>query len=209
MTTLIGICGRTASGKTSIAREICWRLNAEGISAGLLQMDNMYRELSDMDHDRALRNEYDFDSLSAFDLPALKQQLAQARSGNPVEFSHYDHSTHKHLLTTEVLPAAKVWVVEGLYLFADDEIANAFDLKVFMDVDSDDSLTRRIRRDCVERGRTVESVLDQYQRFVKPAYERLVQPYRNRSDITIHRGMKNPAALDAVLHYIRGRQLKI
>ena len=204
MVVLIGVCGRTASGKTSMAREICKQLTQHSITNGLLQMDDMYRELSEDEHDRALQNEYNFDQLDAFDLIAFMEKLQAAARGESVIFSDYDHATHKHH-STRFQPAAQVWVVEGLYLFADESIANMFDLKVFMDVDSDTSLIRRIRRDCVERGRTVESVLSQYERYVKPAYEQLVEPFRHRSDITILRGIKNQAAFDVIMHFIRGQ----
>lgn len=207
MSVIVGVCGRTASGKTSIAREICRRLTEDGISNGLIQMDNMYRELSDSEHHQALQNDYDFDQLDAFDLVEFRKQLKRAQTGKSVEYKLYDHATHKHVIGEAGIisvPPAKVWVVEGLYLFADEEIADYFNFKIFMDVDADISLIRRIRRDCVERGRTVESILDQYERYVKPAYDKLVEPFRQRSDITIHRGIKNPAAFAAVLQYIKG-----
>jgi uridine kinase len=202
---LIGISGRTASGKTSLARLVQSSLQSEGHRVGIIEMDNFYRELNQEEHSKALENEYNFDDLSAFDLPAFLQELYNAKSGQPVRSIGYDHATHQHTSVRTTQSPADVWVVEGLYLFADSEIASIFDLKIFMDVDADTSLTRRLRRDCVERKRNVEGVLDQYERFVQPAFHRLVEPSRIRSDITIHRGVQNIAALDAVLTYIRGK----
>lgn len=202
---LIGISGRTASGKTSLARLVKERLEFEDYRVGIIEMDNFYRELSLSEHERALRNDYNFDDLSAFDLSVLRDQLYRAKTGESVAISGYDHATHKHTSSRTTQPPADVWVVEGLYLFADSDIANMFDLKIFMDVDADTSLVRRIRRDCIERKRTVEGVLDQYERYVQPAFISLVEPSRLRSDITIHRGVRNIAALDAVLTYIRGK----
>ena len=176
MVLLIGVCGRTASGKTSIAREICKQLTAQSISNGLIQMDDMYRELTDEEHDRAA-------------------------NGESVEFKDYNHATHKHGPTPIVLPPADIWVVEGLYLFADTQIVDTFNLKLFMDVDPDTSLIRRIRRDCIERDRTVESVLTQYERYVKPAYEKLVEPYRHRSNMIIVSKRDNQIALDMIMRF--------
>jgi uridine kinase len=201
MVLLIGVCGKTASGKTSIAREICKQLTALSISNGLIQMDDMYRELTDEEHELAVRGDYDFDQLDAFDLTEFHKQLQRAANGQSVEFKDYNHATHKHGTTPIVLPPADIWVVEGLYLFADTQIVNNFGLKLFMDVDSDVSLIRRIRRDCIERDRTVESVLKQYERFVKPAYEKLVEPYRNRSNMVIISKLDNQIALDMVLRF--------
>lgn len=202
---LIGISGRTASGKTSLARLVKERLEIEGYRVGVIEMDNFYRELSLSEHERALRNDYNFDDLLAFDLSVLRDQLLRAKTGKTVSINGYDHATHKHTSMRTTQPPADVWVVEGLYLFADTDIASMFDLKIFMDVDADTSLVRRIRRDCIERKRTVEGVLDQYERYVQPAFISLVEPSRLRSDITIHRGVRNIAALDAVLTYIRGK----
>lgn len=202
---LIGISGRTASGKTSLARLVKERLESEGYRVGVIEMDSFYRELNPNEHEQALNNNYNFDDLSAFDLSMLCEQLHRAKNGQSVINSGYDHATHKHISSVITQLSADVWVVEGLYLFVDNVIANMFDLKIFMDVDADTSLVRRIRRDCIDRKRTVEGVLDQYERYVQPAYATLVEPSRLRSDITIHRGVRNVAALDAVLTYIRGK----
>ena len=201
MVLLIGVCGRTASGKTSIAREICKQLTAQSISNGLIQMDDMYRELTDEEHDRAVRGDYDFDQLDAFDLNEFHKQLKRAANGESVEFKDYNHATHKHGPNPIVLPPADIWVVEGLYLFADTQIVDTFNLKLFMDVDPDTSLIRRIRRDCIERDRTVESVLTQYERYVKPAYEKLVEPYRHRSNMIIISKRDNQIALDMIMRF--------
>lgn len=202
--TLIGVCGRSSSGKTTISKEICRILASEGHTIGFLQMDNFYRHLSAEDHEAALRGEYNFDCLDSFDMPAFVAQLEAAKNGESVYFSEYDHSTHSPGEQKCIGPAS-VWVVEGLYLFSEQHVVDLFDFKIFMDVDADTSLSRRIRRDCVERARTVEGVLTQYEKFVKPAYLSLVEPFRHRSDITVLRGSRNRQALDAILHYIRSR----
>lgn len=206
MVLLIGVCGRTASGKTTMSKKICNALTEKNIQNGLIQMDDMYRELTNEEHEAAVRGDYDFDQLDAFDLMAFKEQLLRAAQRLPVHFKDYNHATHQHNKELIVLPAADVWVVEGLYLFADPSIASLFDLKIFMDVDADTSLIRRIRRDCIERDRTVSEVLNQYERYVKPAYERLVEPFRTCADMTIQRGIENLAAFDVMIHFIQSKQ---
>lgn len=206
MATLLGICGRTGSGKTEFAKRIKTKLTAEGISVGILSMDDFYRELSAEDHERALRNEYDFDCLASFDLAAFHKTILCAKQRQEtVLYNGYDHANHKHQSVPTQRAPCDVWIVEGLYLFAAQELLPLFDLKIFMEIDADESLIRRIRRDIVSRRRSVEGVLTQYERYVKPAYEAIVAPSRLYAHICVMRGAHNKQAMDGVLAYTRGK----
>lgn len=206
MSLLIGVCGRTGSGKTTAAKLIQTVLEEQdGLSVGVLSMDDFYRELSEEEHRRALANDYDFDCLESFDRDALRKTIGSARDGQALHFRAYDHASHKHSTDVQELGPFDVVVFEGLYLFADSTVADLFDLRIFMEVDADESLIRRVRRDIVKRRRSVEGVLEQYERYVKPAYERLVKPSKRHADIIIPRGAHNTPAMNSVYSYIRSR----
>ena len=206
MSLLIGICGRTGSGKTSAAKHIDESLRGDGISVGVFSMDDYYRELTDEEHIRALENKHDFDCLESFELQLLKTAIETAKKGEVVRFRTYDHANHKHSTDYEERGPFDVVVFEGLYLFSDRAVAECFDLKIYMEVDPDVSLMRRIRRDVVKRRRTTPRVLDQYERYVKPAYEKLVAPSKMWADIIIPRGAHNKLGMESVLSFIRRRQ---
>jgi uridine kinase len=204
---MIGICGRTGSGKSTMAKRIRNYFGTD--RAAILSMDDFYRELTPEDHELALRNEYDFDCLESFDLQRLVETVRSAKEGKEFPLVQYDHATHKHRLV-EVCEGGKaapmVWIVEGLYLFAVQELNPLFDLKLFMDIDSDESLLRRIRRDIVYRRRNVEGVLMQYEKYVKPAYEKIVLPYRGDADICVLHGAFNDPAFSAICNFIKAHQ---
>lgn len=202
VSTVIGVCGRSASGKTSFAKKLQQQLSIGGRQVGLLSMDDFYRELTEEEHHRALANEFDFDCLEAFDIAALTQTLETARAGESVvSYYRYDHANHKHHSVPMQLDPCDVWIIEGLYLFAVKSIVDLFDLRVFMEIDADTSLVRRIRRDIVSRRRDVEGVLAQYERYVKPAYDLLVQPSRNKADVCVMHGAENERGFRLVLDY--------
>lgn len=199
---VVGICGRTGSGKSTMAKRLMQALSAT-TTVQVLSMDDFYRELTDSDHELALRNEFDFDTLDSFDLAALRNTINCAKENRgPVSYHRYDHASHKHKSDATVLQPAKVWIVEGLYLFAVKDLVPLFDFKVFMDIGADVSLLRRVRRDIVYRRRNVEGVLAQYERYVKPAYDLLVKPARDVADVCVMRGALNEPAFSAVMHHI-------
>lgn len=205
---LIGVCGRSASGKTLFAKKLREELVHCNRSVGVLSMDDFYRELSEEERALALKNEFDFDCLEAFDLVAFRKTLEALRGDDDdsavIEYYGYDLKTHQRKTTKTVLEKCDIWIVEGLYLFAVSScIVDLFDLRVFMEIDADVSLLRRVRRDIVSRGRCIEDVLSQYERYVKPAYDLLVQPSRNKADICIMRGAYNERGVKLVLDFCR------
>jgi uridine kinase len=197
------MCGRTASGKTTGAKLIETTLDLDGVNVGVISMDDFYRELNEEQHLRALQNEHDFDCLESFDREKLKQVIQRAAAGESIKFHRYDHATHKHHTEAEVMGPFDVVVFEGLYLFADPEIAELFDYRVFMDVDADVSLIRRLKRDIAKRRRDMTGVLQQYARYVKPAYDKLVAPSRRHAHIIIPQGAHNVQGMNSVYRFLR------
>lgn len=175
---------------------------------GVVHMDDFYRPLCEEDHKLALRNRYDFDCLEAFELDVLQTQIERARKGEVISYHVYDHAHHKPGEECTQGPF-DVLIVEGLYLFACKQLLGLMDLRVFMDVDSDTSLIRRIRRDIVKRRRSVDGVLKQYERYVKPGYERLVSPSKQKAHIIIPRGAFNRPGVDSIVNYITSKVIKI
>lgn len=199
---IVGVCGRTGSGKSTFAKRLKDRLCDADITVGVLSMDDFYLELDEADHLLALKNEYDFDCLESFDVPRMLTTLKTIKAGHALSFNKYDHANHKHQTAVTTFEPCNVWIIEGLYLFAIPEVVALFDLKVYMQVDSDVSLLRRVRRDIVQRRRDVDGVLQQYERYVKPAYHKLVAPSRSVADICVMNGAYNEPAFDSVYHFI-------
>jgi len=208
MSLVIGLCGRTASGKTTAAELIAKTLSAEGTSVGVVSMDDFYLALSDEQHERALRNEHDFDCLEAFDIKALKSVMESAARGEVLRFHRYDHASHKNCKEMTERGPFDVVLFEGLYLYSDTSVAELLKVRLFMDVDADESLIRRVRRDIVKRRRDVEGVLKQYETYVKPAYAKLVEPAKKHAHIIIPGGAHNTRAMDIVYSYIRAKLKK-
>jgi uridine kinase len=203
---MIGICGRSGSGKSTLAHRIQRTLQDDTkLKVGLMSMDDYYTELSEEDHQKALNNDYDFDCLEAFDLGRLRQNVGAASRGHSVRYTKYDHANHKHNSEFQEYEAAQVWIVEGLYLFAVPDMMHMFNLRIFMEVDADESLLRRVRRDIVSRRRDVANVLNQYERYVKPAYELIVAPSRSKADISVMRGAFNDVAFQTIINAVKAQ----
>ena len=203
MSLLIGLCGRTASGKTTAAELIAKTLSNEGTTVGVVSMDDFYLELNEEEHQRALRNEHDFDCLEAFDITALKSVIGSAARGEMLCFHRYDHASHKHCKELMELGPFELVIFEGLYLFSDPSIAELLMVRLFMEVDADESLIRRVRRDVAKRRRNVDGVFEQYETYVKPAYAKLVEPAKKHAHIIIPGGAHNKEAIDMVSSYIK------
>lgn len=168
---IIGITGGTASGKTTVCDEIRAKL---GQRVAMLQMDRFYYSLP---HDEPASS-HNFDVPEAFDWDLFSETLRKLSTGIPVQVPRYSFETHQRLPKLDTFKPAEVIMVEGILTLHDPRIFEQFDLKVFIEADSDVRLARRIVRDIAERGRTVEGVIDQYINTVKPAHERYIQPVR-------------------------------
>jgi len=205
MSILIGICGRTGSGKTSGAKFIQKEMQSNECNVGIISMDKFYKELSDQDHELALQNNFNFDTIDSFDLDALLNVIKAVSKGRKCRYKPYDHITHKCLEQIEVGPFDVV-IFEGLYLFVDENICKSFDLNIFMEIDADESLMRRIRTHQIQqRQQTIITTLDQYERFVKPAYDEFVGPSKKHANIIIPRGAHNKPAMTSVFSYIKSK----
>lgn len=194
---VIGICGGSASGKTTVANRIVKQLEVPWVT--VLPMDSFYKVLTEEEHDLASRNEYNFDEPRAFDFDLIYKTLQRLREGKNVAVPVYNFITHRREEQWKLMHASDVLIFEGILAFHDKELVNAMDIKVFVDTDSDIRLARRLVRDVEGRGRNVDDVLKQYFQFVKPAFETFVERDRKIADIIIP-GYKNDVAID---HFVR------
>ncbi|MDM7914866.1 MAG: uridine kinase [Candidatus Eisenbacteria bacterium] len=189
---LIGIAGGTGSGKSLVAQRI---IEALGDSrATIIKQDHYYRDLSWMSWEERVRT--NFDHPDAFDATLLRDHLRALLQGQTVPQPQYDFTRHVRLPDSVPIGGHPILLVEGILILADPEIREMMDIKVFVDTDSDIRLLRRIRRDVAERGRTLESVLEQYERDVRPMHLQFVEPSKRYADIIIPEGGYNRVAID-------------
>ncbi|KAJ3189689.1 hypothetical protein HK101_008761 [Irineochytrium annulatum] len=193
---VIGVAGGSASGKTSVAARIIQKLGVPWVV--LLQMDSFYLPLKKEQRDAAYRNDYDFDSPNAFDFELLYKTLSNLKQGVKVDVPVYDFSTHSRLDKTTSMYGANVIIFEGIFALYDPHVRSLMDLQLFVDTDADIRLARRLKRDIAERGRDTRGVLEQYQKFVKPAYDDHIAKTMKFADIIIPRGLDNVAAIDII-----------
>ncbi|GBC01847.1 hypothetical protein RclHR1_04350023 [Rhizophagus clarus] len=201
---LVGVAGGSASGKTSVAVRIIENLNVPWVI--LLSMDSFYRELSHEEKMEAQNNNFNFDHPNAFDFDLLLYTLKNMKEGKRVEVPIYDFITHSRISQKNSLYGANVVIFEGIFALYDQRIMDLMDLKVFVDTDSDIRLIRRLKRDISERGRDINGVIQQYQKFVKPAFDQYIQPTVKNADVIIPRGLDNLVAIDLITKHIQ-RQL--
>ena len=192
---VIGIAGGSGSGKTTVAQEILQRVGPSRIA--FLQHDSYYKDLSGLPP--AQKAEVNFDHPNSLETDLLTQHIASLRDGQPVEVPIYDFSTHSRTSQTFTVQPRKVIVVEGILIFTEPELRKLFDLKIFVDTDSDIRFIRRLERDITERGRTTESVIKQYENTVRPMHMEFVEPSKRYADVIIPEGGHNAAALDMVV----------
>ena len=191
---VIGIAGGSGSGKTTVAQEILQRVGPERIA--FLQHDSYYKDLSGLPP--AQRAEVNFDHPHSLETDLLIQHIASLRDGKVVEVPIYDFSTHSRTGQTYPVQPRRVILVEGILIFTEATLREMFDVKIFVDTDSDIRFIRRLERDITERKRTTESVIKQYQSTVRPMHMEFVEPSKRYADVIIPEGGHNTAALDMV-----------
>ncbi|EST07955.1 Phosphoribulokinase/uridine kinase [Kalmanozyma brasiliensis GHG001] len=202
---VVGIAGGSASGKTSVAREILKKLpNVPWVA--IVSQDAYYKSLTPEQHKLAHQEQYDFDHPDAFDYDILKQCIKDLRGGKSVEIPVYSFVQHQRTSETNYLYGPAVLIVEGIFVLHDPEIRELLDLKVYVQADSDLMLARRIKRDIVERGRSVNSVLDQYLRYVKPAFDTFVSATARHADMIVP-GSHNEVAIEVISQHME-KQLR-
>ncbi|XP_032238285.1 uridine-cytidine kinase-like 1 [Nematostella vectensis] len=198
---VIGLCGGSASGKTTVANRIIEELGVPWVS--MLSLDSFYKVLSSEQHEMAARNEYNFDHPDAFDADLAAKVLKRLKRGKSVQIPIYDFKTHGRLPEKTDLYGANVIIFEGIMAFAYKELRDLMDMKVFVDTDPDIRLARRLKRDITERGRELPGVLQQYNKFVKPAFDQHIAPTMAFADIVVPRGGENDVAIDLIVTHVK------
>lgn len=194
---VIGIAGGTGSGKTTITREIVKRL---GENVTVLMHDSYYKARHDLTYEE--RTQLNYDHPNAFDTDMMAEALAKLKNGEPVEVPIYDYTIHDRTENTMMLHPTPVILVEGILIYHSAELRDLMDIKIFVDTDADVRILRRIIRDIQERGRSLESVVNQYLNTVKPMHEAFVEPSKKYADIIIPEGGENIVALEMVVNRI-------
>ncbi|KAG5277099.1 hypothetical protein AALO_G00113520 [Alosa alosa] len=200
---VIGLCGGSASGKTTVANKIIEALDVPWVV--LLSMDSFYKVLSKEEQELAAKNEYNFDHPDAFDFELLVNVLKKLKKGKSVKVPVYDFNSHSRRKEWKNVYGANVVIFEGILAFANKELLKTLDMKVFVDTDSDIRLVRRLKRDISERGRDITGVIKQYNKFVKPAFEQYIEPSVQVADIVVPRGGENFVALDLIVQHVHSQ----
>ena len=194
---VIGIAGGTGSGKTTLMKNLIARFGGD---VTVLSHDNYYRRHDDMSYEQ--RCQLNYDEPAALETELMAVHLDKLRHGESIECPVYDFTLHNRSQETVHIEPQKVIIVEGILIFENKPLRDLMDIKIFVDTDADVRLCRRIKRDVNKRGRTLESVLNQYQQTVKPMHEQYVEPSKKFADIVIPEGGKNLVALDMIIDRI-------
>jgi len=205
---IVGISGGTGSGKTTVANRILESVSANEIV--FIQQDLYYRDLKDMPLD--YRNAANFDHPDAVDNELLINHLKKLSAGEPVELPIYDFKTHSRLPATTRVEPKPIVIVEGILIFAEPRLLEQMDIKIFVDTPDDLRFIRRLRRDIAERGRTLDSVIDQYVATVRPMHMQFVEPSKRFADVIIPEGGHNLVSIDLISGKIRemlARDMKV
>jgi uridine kinase len=197
---IIGVAGGTGSGKTTVANRILDRVGAQHIA--YIPHDAYYKDLSHLSQDE--RAKVNFDHPDSLESSLLIEHLQQLREGRAVEIPVYDFTTHSRTSRTEHVEPARIVLVEGILIFVEPELRDTFDVKLFVDTDADIRLIRRLRRDITERGRTFDSVIEQYLKTVRPMHLEFVEPSKRYADVIIPEGGFNEVAIEMVAARVRG-----
>ena len=196
---VLGIAGGTGSGKTTVASNIARRLALDSLT--VITMDSYYRDLADLPPSR--REEANFDHPDSVEQDLFVRHLTELKAGRPIEQPVYDFARHVRTGETVTIEPRDVIIAEGILLFHVPEIRAALDIRIFVDTPADIRLLRRITRDIRDRGRTLESVAEQYVRTVRPMHEEFVESSKRYADVIIPEGGYNEIAIDMIASRIR------
>jgi uridine kinase len=196
---VIGICGGTGSGKTTIANRIISALSPESVL--IIQQDHYYKDFPYLPLEtRAKQN---FDHPDSFDTTLLIEQLRTLKKGEAVDRPIYDFTKHTRASKTARLNASPAIILEGILIFENKQLRDLMDVKIFVDTEADLRFIRRLHRDIRERNRTVESVIDQYLSTVRPMHMEFIEPSKRHADVIIPEGGHNEVGIDLVIQKIR------
>ncbi|KAH8895735.1 uridine kinase [Thozetella sp. PMI_491] len=203
---IIGIAGSSGSGKSTLSQAIVRKLNLPWVV--ILSMDSFYKSLDAEASKAAFRNEHDFDSPDAIDFDVLVQRLKDLKAGKRAEIPIYSFEKHQRLDETTSIYSPHVLVLEGIFALYDPRVLDLLDMKIFCEEDPDTCLSRRIIRDVRDRGRDIEGIIKQWFGFVKPNFEKYVDPQRKVADIIVPRGVENSVAMSMVVQFIEHKLLE-
>jgi uridine kinase len=196
---VIGLAGGTGSGKTSVANKILDRLERNHIV--VLQHDSYYKDLEQ--HGGLTPDKINFDHPDSLETELLIEHIMNLCEGKTIQQPIYNFATHRRMSETQQIAPKDIIIIDGILLFVEKRLRELMDIKIFVDTDADERLIRRIRRDILERGRSVETVMNQYLNTVKPMHLEFVEPSKHWADIIIPRGADNLVAIDMVVTKIK------
>jgi len=195
---VIGIAGGTGSGKSTITKKLIQRF---GDNVSVIHHDNYYKAHHNMPYEERCKLNYDHPN--AFDTDLLIRAVEDLKNGLEVTCPVYDFTIHDRSDETVIVKPARVIIVEGILIFESRELCSLMDIKLYVDTDADVRILRRITRDVRDRGRSLESVIDQYLQTVKPMHEQFVEPSKKNADIIIPQGGHNRVALEMVIQRVK------
>ncbi|MEG2014805.1 MAG: uridine kinase [Clostridia bacterium] len=195
---VIGVAGGTGSGKTTIAKKL---IEAFGVSAVILSHDFYYKENAGMSFEE--RSKQNYDHPNSLDTNLMIEHIRKLKNGETILHPTYNFSTHSRNAKWSKMKSAQIIIVEGILIFESLELCSLCDVKLFVDTDADVRFIRRLKRDINTRGRSVDSVVNQYLSTVKPMHEQFVEPSKRNADIIVPEGGHNVVAIDMIINAIR------
>lgn len=196
---VIGIAGGTGSGKTTVTNKILESLDTTRVV--VIQHDSYYKDISA--HHGLTPDKINFDHPDSLETDFLVRHIQELKAGRAIDQPIYNFTTHKRMPETNRLEPKEIIIIDGILIFVEKPLRDLMDIKIFLDTDADERLIRRIRRDILERGRSVDSVMTQYMNTVKPMHLEFVEPSKHWADIIIPRGAENAVAIDMVVTKVK------
>ena len=198
-TIIIGIAGGTGSGKTTLTERLRDHFGMNEVS--VINHDSYYKRHDELPYEERCKLNYDHPD--SFDTPLMVAHLRELRAGHPVQVPVYDYTIHNRADEVLHVEPRRVIVVEGIMIFVDKTLCDEMNIRIFVDADADVRLCRRIRRDVKKRGRTIDSVIEQYLTTVKPMHEQFVEPSKKNANLIVPEGGKNLIALEMIINRIQ------
>lgn len=196
---LIGITGGTGSGKSTVAKEIYKKFNKDCIA--MIEQDSYYKDQSHLSMEERIKTNYDHPN--AFDTALLIEHLKDLLNSKSIEKPIYDFEVHNRKKETVKIESREIIIVEGILILQEEKVRDLLDIKIYVDTDADVRIIRRILRDINERGRTVDSVINQYLNVVRPMHMQFIEPTKRYADIIIPEGGHNKVAIDIMVANIK------
>ncbi len=193
-TVIIGICGGTGSGKTTVVEKIIENMDSRKYS--ILKHDDYYKQRDDLSMEE--REKINYDHPFSIDNDLLIENIQNLLKGKTIVKPLYDFTVHNRKKETEVVEPTEILILDGILIFEDKRLRDFMDIKIFVDTDADVRILRRIKRDIEERGRTLDSVINQYLKTVKPSHEQFIEPNKKYADIIVPHGGENSVAIDFI-----------